>query len=784
MRKITLILSLMVAFATTAMADLTQRYYMDINFWKNAESYPTYIDGVIDGAKDSNGTAVKGQNGVVQCVNNEITVEAEGNVVVTFKHEGGNHMLCILGVDVIDAEGNVVKSDYHFGTAGGNPVNNSYTLEGLEANTVLTLRSFVYDNTALGDRTNRAQGYYTITNVTGEPIQTVKPAVNLANGVYVIRDARSLDLPFYNGTLIARGDKIGDLTDDAYIFTITKGNDGYYTIQAANGDYVVYTATGGGANVAVKSAAEANDNNKWWAIRQGTDASYRIIVPKTNDVYNAPGWNFSAGLNGAANKALGLWETNDGGSQWYIGKAPYLAEGRMKLKIGNVYAYSNGTNIVKATENNNPLFTFTKGENGYYTIQDATNKYLIYTSTNNHLLTLSEDANDNNKWWIVTSDLQGRDGMLDILPKQDEFNTGTHAFNWSQNYNNTGANTGLGFWGAGNDNSYCELEMVPTEGFYFIKATGTGNNANWYISYQNNKDMWASALADGERLGAKHIWKFEECEDGFKLKSCNLNKYAKLGDASALSGGPSQFEPIFENASKFVFTSAGGDKFSIKDGANNVVRTENGGAVNYWSSETNETWQLVPVCEIEVSVNEFASICLPFAVAVEGATVYAVEGTNTTHAILTEKDDIPANEGAILAGSGTAKLTIVDNATSDWGANKLMGTTVDTYIAGDAYVLANGGNGIGMYKPLLNKDADGNEGKTHFKNNTNKAYLPIASGQALSANLRFDFGGTTGVEEVEIRNESKEIYDLTGRRVNEITKAGVYIVNGRKILVK
>ena len=99
-------------------------------------------------------------------------------------------------------------------------------------------------------------------------------------------------------------------------------------------------------------------------------------------------------------------------------------------------------------------------------------------------------------------------------------------------------------------------------------------------------------------------------------------------------------------------------------------------------------------------------------------------------------------------------------------------------------MLANGGNGIGMYKPLLNKDADGNEGKTHFKNNTNKAYLPIASGQALSANLRFDFGGTTAIEEVKTETTETVIYDLTGRRVNEITKAGVYIVNGRKILVK
>ena len=42
----------------------------------------------------------------------------------------------------------------------------------------------------------------------------------------------------------------------------------------------------------------------------------------------------------------------------------------------------------------------------------------------------------------------------------------------------------------------------------------------------------------------------------------------------------------------------------------------------------------------------------------------------------------------------------------------------------------------------------------------------------------------TAVENVEIGNEKSEIYDLTGRKVENITKAGVYIVNGCKVLVK
>ncbi len=42
----------------------------------------------------------------------------------------------------------------------------------------------------------------------------------------------------------------------------------------------------------------------------------------------------------------------------------------------------------------------------------------------------------------------------------------------------------------------------------------------------------------------------------------------------------------------------------------------------------------------------------------------------------------------------------------------------------------------------------------------------------------------TVIENVETEAENAEIYDLTGRKVENITKAGIYIVNGCKVLVK
>ena len=70
-------------------------------------------------------------------------------------------------------------------------------------------------------------------------------------------------------------------------------------------------------------------------------------------------------------------------------------------------------------------------------------------------------------------------------------------------------------------------------------------------------------------------------------------------------------------------------------------------------------------------------------------------------------------------------------------------------------------------------------------NNANKAYLPANAVTTSVASLSFRFPGTTGIEEVTTENGNvKAIYDLTGRRVEAITAPGIYIVNGKKTLVK
>lgn len=47
-----------------------------------------------------------------------------------------------------------------------------------------------------------------------------------------------------------------------------------------------------------------------------------------------------------------------------------------------------------------------------------------------------------------------------------------------------------------------------------------------------------------------------------------------------------------------------------------------------------------------------------------------------------------------------------------------------------------------------------------------------------------DEKAVTSIENIAVENNETVIYDITGRRVNEIRNAGIYIVNGKKVFVK
>ena len=332
-----------------------------------------------------------------------------------------------------------------------------------------------------------------------------------------------------------------------------------------------------------------------------------------------------------------------------------------------------------------------------------------------------------------------------------------------------------------------------TAGLYFIKNTGegSGNNANWYVTYgANGTDFMAMTLAEGEKLGAKHVWSIEASDDAYKFQSCNLGKYPSL----IAAGATSQITSDVAGATKFKFTHNGAAKFTIRDSDGRRMRTEGTGAINHWGTdyENNETWYIIPATTIDITIGEagYATTYLPFDVTLPNTVkAYAVNDIEGEYAKMEKKTDIPAKNGAILEGKGTHTLTIAE-ANSDWSGNLLEGTFVNTYVGKGAYVLAKKDGVIGFYKAAMNFAKNGEEpwakveeNGTHFLNNANKAYLPASAVTGNARFISFDFGTETAIDELKGENVNVKtvIYDLAGRRVQGAQK-GIFIVNGKKVV--
>ena len=188
----------------------------------------------------------------------------------------------------------------------------------------------------------------------------------------------------------------------------------------------------------------------------------------------------------------------------------------------------------------------------------------------------------------------------------------------------------------------------------------------------------------------------------------------------------------------------------------------------------------------------YATLFLDFSATIptftgEDAGAYIVTGVKAGNWLNLVKVEgvLPANTGIIIkADAGDYEFVASSGTPVNVDENLLKGTLTDTYIEGEAYVLgyAKGTEEVVFAKAEMNG--------TSWLNKANKAYLPISALPSAS-NISFyglryddeDDENTTAIENVEIVNENV-IYDLSGRRVETITAPGIYVVNGRKMLVK
>ena len=219
--------------------------------------------------------------------------------------------------------------------------------------------------------------------------------------------------------------------------------------------------------------------------------------------------------------------------------------------------------------------------------------------------------------------------------------------------------------------------------------------------------------------------------------------------------------------------------------------------VSYPNNVKLNTIKDTDVCLHNIGVGKgIGTFSAPFATLVpEGVTAYyaAAKTANGATLAVMEGEAIPANQGVILVGeSDVASSLMVPAKTngSEIEADATIEGNLFCHTAGTTHVLELGdyvlGNRVNINGEYFTKGIAFYQGTVGTVAGKNKAYIVLGADSQVKA-YALDFGGEvthiTGVEN-NASDAGLPVYDLSGRRVSQLTKGGVYIRGGKKFIVK
>ena len=165
-----------------------------------------------------------------------------------------------------------------------------------------------------------------------------------------------------------------------------------------------------------------------------------------------------------------------------------------------------------------------------------------------------------------------------------------------------------------------------------------------------------------------------------------------------------------------------------------------------------------------------SDLALDFSSSAIKAYVATVSGTDIT---FTKINKVPASTGVLLYAEGGATETIpVAAEVDDASGNAFVATTAAldgaALTAAGAYILAKVDGAIGFYRAGSGASLA-----------AGKAYLVSPT----DARISLPGGETTAISTIETVEAGAAVYNVSGQRVQKTVK-GLYIVNGKKLMVK
>ena len=192
-------------------------------------------------------------------------------------------------------------------------------------------------------------------------------------------------------------------------------------------------------------------------------------------------------------------------------------------------------------------------------------------------------------------------------------------------------------------------------------------------------------------------------------------------------------------------------------------------------------------------IGKIATFSAPFRTVVPSGVkahyISDANGTSATTVEIPEGQAIPANTGVLLTSdeaTTAVMLPALDETDATITGNKLEnsagiegGKAIDANTK--AYILTSKNDKVAFYICSADDRTIG----------MNKSYL-VLTDAAPAATLSLNFGTTTGISGTptientadSAADQNAPVYDLTGRRVTNLQKGGIYIKGGKKFIVK